>query len=499
MNEILSAVQMKSCDEKTITEHNIPSLVLMERAALKVVDVIEKHFSEAKSFYVVCGPGNNGGDGVAIARLLHLKGLKVHCLVLGNPDKFSNQLGQEIAIAESYSMDIAHQIDESAINQADLVIDAVFGIGLMRGLEGDFEYAAAYISQKANKVLAVDIPSGYDTDCGKLLGTVGVKADITVTFAYMKKGLVLGECKAAAGKVVVADVGIYLDKSDEACPTIIDKEILKHIKPRSILANKGSCGKLLIVAGSESIYGACYLSAKAALSTGTGLVKIFTHENNVSSIQQALPEAMYVAYDAYKGNELLKEIEWADTILVGPGIGTSDIVRQMLNDILEIATVPLVIDADGLNLIAKEDIKNSFKSAASRVPVIITPHLKEMERLTGIPLQKINYDMENIARGFAKEYGCIVVLKNHTTVVASENSVGYVTSGNEALATPGSGDVLAGVIASFVVQRVNPEINILVEAATFMHGYAGRKASEKYGTRGVLASQIIENLPLLEF
>ena len=497
MKEILSASQMQACDNHTIELHGIPSLVLMERAALAVVETLDKYYPQANSFAVVCGPGNNGGDGVAIARLLSLKGKKVNCVVLGDSDKFSTQLRQEISIAKSYDLSIEKELNKNAINQADLTIDAMFGIGLTRGLSGDFEDAAVYINQSAKKVLAVDIPSGYDADCGKLLGTTGVLADLTVTFAYMKKGLILGDCKVAAGKVEVADVGIYLDKSDDKYDTIIEADILKQVNPRPVNANKGSCGKLLIIAGSESIYGACFLAAKAALQTGAGLVKIYTHKNNILSIQQNLPEAMYLGYDSFNASELSKEMNWADAVLIGPGLGTEELSSMLLSQVLKEINVPLVIDADGLNLISRNDLKADFKAAAERIPVIITPHLKEMERLCGTSTKEINYNMEQVAKSYALENGCIVVLKNFTTVVASKGQTYFVTSGNEALATPGSGDVLAGIIASFVLQKVCDDCEMSVCAAVFLHGFAGVKASEKYGTRGVLASHIIDYIPKL--
>lgn len=492
MTELLSAKQMQECDKRTIEKHEIPSLVLMERAALKVVETIEKEYGNANSFSVVCGPGNNGGDGVAIARLLKIKGKMVDCMVLGDSEKFSEQLKQEIKIAESYGMTIHNKLIEESIERADLTIDAMFGIGLSRGLSGEYDYAAAIINQCANKVLAVDIPSGYDSDSGKLLGKNGVKADTTVTFAYMKKGMLLGDCKAATGKIVVADVGIYLERGVDQYETLIDDDIFKFLKPRAVDANKGSCGKLLVIAGSESIYGACYLSAKSALATGTGLVKIYTHKNNIASIQQNLSEAMYAGYNQYDEKSLAKEMEWASTILIGPGFGTTDMSKSILKQVLSDVKVPLVIDADGLNLLAEDDMKELLKVASARVPVVITPHLKEMERLTGFKVTDINYNMENVAVDFSKEYGCVVVLKNFTTVITDGEIVNFVNSGNEGLATPGSGDALAGAIASLIAQKVNPLIRVEVCAATYLHGRAGTEASKKYGVRGVLASHIID-------
>lgn len=483
---------MQSCDKNTIENHGIPSLVLMERAALSVADAIVANYPDANKIAVVCGPGNNGGDGVAIARLLHLKGKSVHCSVLGDSSKYSKQLSEEIEIAKSYGIDISCEIDEEKIELSDLVVDAMFGIGLTRGLEGKYLATAEFINQAANKVVAVDIPSGYDSDTGKLLGNAGIRADITVTFAYMKKGLVLGDCKAAAGDIEVADVGIYLDNVDPSQVTIIDDSIFSLIKSRPVDANKGTCGKLLVVAGSENIYGACYLSAKAALVAGSGLVKIFTHKNNVASIQQNLPEAMYYGYDSFDEEELINSVKWADVILMGPGLGTNETSIQIVSTVLEHANCPVTIDADGINLVAQN--LNGLKELTSRVPVVLTPHLKEMERLTGVNLTDIKYNIENVASNFAKEYSCTVILKDATSVVASPELVSYIVSGNEGLATPGSGDVLAGIVASLIGQNTVPDVFVLACAAAHLHGTAGRLVSEKSGVRSVLASDIIEEI-----
>lgn len=488
---ILSAQEMQECDKRTMTEHSMPSLVLMERASLKVVEAITQEFPEASKFSVVCGPGNNGGDGVAVARLLHLKGMNVRCFVLGNPDKFTDQLKQEIAIAESYGITIENTFDETAIEQSSVTIDAMFGIGLSRGLGGEFEKATVIINEKANKVVAVDIPSGYDATCGKLLGATGIRADLTVTFAYMKKGLALGDCKVAAGKIIVADVGIYLKQDDIGYDIVIDDGILTNIKPRPVDANKGSCGKLLIIAGSENIYGACYLSAKSALAAGSGLVKIYTHTNNLEAIRQNLPEAMYLGYNEYRAKELEAQINWADVILIGPGLGTGEVSAAILKRTLEASTKPVIIDADGINLAAQN--LQLLEQTSGRIPVTLTPHLKEMERLTGIKVADIKINQEQVAKDFAKDTGSIVVLKNHTTIVTDGINAYYITSGNEALATPGSGDVLAGLVASLMGQKATESTLLTVSAAAYLHGKAGTNAAKVHGTRGVLASHIIEN------
>ena len=491
--KILSAAQMKKADSETIEKHGLPSLVLMERAALSVAVAIMSRYSESRKIFIACGPGNNGGDGVAIARLLQLKGKQVYCTVLGDANKYSEQLKQEISIAKSYGLTIENSYNIETLNDSDLIVDSIFGIGQNRSLSGEFLNIVNAINASGKKVVAVDIPTGYSTDTGRLLGETGIKADLTVTFAYMKKGLVLADCKAACGEVQVADVGIYTNEADDEYARIIDNSILSKIKARSIDANKGTCGKILIIAGNESIYGACYLSAKAALVSGAGLVSIYTHRNNIESIRQNLPEAMFTAYTDFNKNELHEKIDWADTVLIGPGIGTSSLSESILKTVLDYARCPVVIDADGINLL-KNNIA-AFKELCTRSQVVITPHLKEMERLTGANVSEIKYDIENVASHFAKENNCGIILKDSTSIVATPKSVAYITSGNQALATPGSGDVLAGLVASLIAQKVNPDKDIAPIAAAYLHGLAGSEASKQIGIRGVLASDIIQCLP----
>ncbi len=490
MRPILSAAEMKKCDIATTEIHHIPSLVLMERAAESVVDYVNKMYSIGDRIYVLCGPGNNGGDGVAIGRMLHLQGYYSKIVLLGAEEKYSTQLREQVEIARSYGAEIVTRIDEEDLSKADVFVDALFGIGLTRGLSGEYELAACIVNKSNKPVIAVDIPSGYDTDCGKLLGNVGVQAETTITFAYMKKGLLLGECKAAAGNILVADVGIYVDEKSETYSQLLDESILNELPQRAVTANKGSCGKLLIIAGSENIYGACYLAAKAALTVGAGLAKIFTHKNNIYSIQQALPEAMYYGYEEYEEDELIKDINWADVILIGPGLGMGDVSKKILETVLIHTDTPVVIDADAINLCGLNI--SLLKQASEGREIILTPHLKEMERLCNRPVSDINYEMENIASTFVKENNVTLVLKNYTSVIATKRGTYYSASGNEGLATPGAGDVLAGIISGLVAQGLSVEL--AAEIGTFLHGQCGEKASKKVGIKAVLASDIIEEL-----
>ncbi len=499
VNYILSAEEMRSFDRGTIENHHIPSLVLMERAALAVCEKIEALLAPGSEIGIFAGPGNNGGDGVAVARLLQLAGYNVSVLLLGKTAKYSDSLNAEIDIARSYDVKLV-SAEEIGLSQAlthfsdcVLLVDAIFGIGLCREISGDFASAVSYINASPAAVLAVDIPSGFDTDTGNRLGC-GVSADYTVTFGYMKKGLVLSDCALACGEVNVADVGIYADFGDTAFSSLLlDDAILSSLPVRAKNANKGTQGKLLIIAGSESIYGACYLSALAALTCGSGLVRIYTHEANISSIQQSLPETMYTAYRDYDPSLLTSALQWADTVLIGPGLSTSPLAAHIFADVCRQVDVPTVVDADGLNLLARQP-EALLQLEAKKIPVILTPHLKEMERLTGVKTADINSNMEKTALSYVAEHAVTLVLKNFTTIIAGSHKHDYFcTSGNEGLATPGSGDVLAGIIASLLGQGLSAENAACLGA--YLHGLSGTRAAEKKSTQGVLARDIIAELP----
>lgn len=489
MKPILDSKQMALCDEATIINHGIPSMVLMERAAISVFNEIEKRNFHDATIGIVCGTGNNGGDGIAISRLLHLNGYSVKLIVLGDEEKYTSQLSAQLSIAKSYSIPFVNDIKK--LSDCTVLIDAIFGIGLSRDVSGIFAEAISFINNSQAYIISVDIPSGFSADSGKLLGA-GVGADLTITMAYLKKGLVLGDCPMNCGEIVIADVGIYSDITPFGIKSmILGNEDLSLIPERAKNANKGSCGKVLVIAGSKDIYGACYLCAKAAMVTGSGLVKIYTHENNIPAIQQNLPETMYSSYTKYDEETLKELISWPDAIVIGPGLSTDETAIQITSYVLSHTTVPTLVDADGLNVLAT----NLFLLDNAKVPIILTPHLKEMSRLCKKDVSEINYNMESIACDFADSHHCTVILKNFTTLIAAEKDEDYFNnSGNEAMATAGSGDVLAGIITSLLGQGLEPKYAACI--GTYLHGYAGSLASETTGIRGMLASDIISGINL---
>lgn len=517
MNYIVNANQMKKIDRATIEEHNIPALVLMERAALSIVNTMEAEKLCDSFTVIVCGTGNNAADGVAIARMLCLKGKSVAVILVGNSERHTDELTNQINSAVSYGVpfyefNLSKDKCNELINSADTIVDAIFGIGLSRAIEGDFAEIINDVNASSAKVISVDMPSGYNTDTGVCLN-VGIKADITVCFAYLKKGLLLSDCYLNAGKVVVTDVGIYLeDKNTDVAYQITDEELaLIHKKTKS--ANKGSNAKILVIAGSEDIYGACYLSALAAMKAGAGYVKIFTHKNNIAILQDKLPEAVCISYDesfledfkSYNVADDLKEdkikslkaaIDFADAVLIGPGLTTSELSKEILKFTVKNTNKPLIIDADGINLIAADNgllaqISEHCRQSGDS-PVIITPHLAEMGRLTVKSIKELNDSMEENAIAFSREYGIVTVLKNYTTVITDGKKMFINSSGDESLATAGSGDVLAGIVTAFVGMKMDCCLSAAL--AAYVHGKAGIKASDSLNTKNVLASEIALNI-----
>ncbi|MCF0131326.1 MAG: NAD(P)H-hydrate dehydratase [Pseudobutyrivibrio sp.] len=486
MKKILTSKEMKMADESTIKKHGIPSMVLMERAALACVDEIGTVFNDGP-FVMLCGVGNNGADGVAIARLCRLKNQDVSVYICGDESRYTAELKQQIEIAKSYDVLFCKSLKELPDNPA-VIVDALFGIGLSREVTGEYAKAIQWINQSKSYVVSVDMPSGYCADTGRELG-VGVHADVTVTFSYKKRGQLLGKCKAeGCGRLVVADAGIYCE-DDVTCFEAMPEDVQIALPPRKKDANKGSCGKLLVIAGSQDIYGACYLCAHAAMVTGAGLVKVYTHVNNTDVLKDKLPEAITVGYKEFDRIQLKEMLDWADVVLIGPGISCCDISWAMVDFVMNNYTGPVIADADALTILAE----NKSLIANKNCSLIITPHMKEMSRLCGLTIADINEDMVKAATYYAREYDCIIILKNHCTVIGTPSGKCYInTTGNEGMATAGSGDVLSGIVASLLAQKMETEASAYVGA--MLHGTAGDIAALNNGKRGMMASDIVTGI-----
>jgi len=570
MKKIVTNSQMKTLDNYTINVMEMPSLLLMERAALAAVDVLKTEKFNLSKVLIVCGTGNNGGDGLAIARLLHLSGVKADVYLAGNTEKTSEEHKIQKKIAENYGTTFVNNLK---LSEYTTIVDSVFGIGLSRILTDEYQQLFHQINNATAKVLAVDIPSGIHGDNGQVMGAA-VSADATVTFAYAKPGLLLYPGANYTGKVIIKDVGIYeYESSEKARIQVIQKSDMSLLPPRLKYSNKGSFGKVLLIAGSYNMSGAAYLCGKACFYTGAGMVKIHTTESNRRILQKQLPEAMLSTYQDMEGyqeydedgnctkfreyaeyreyteyqehadyQELKKGIDWCDVIGIGPGLGTGQAAREIISFLLQSTDKPLIIDADGLNLLSKnmEQLKN-YKGIC-----IVTPHIGEMARLTGKKANEIKEDPIAAAISFAQKYQVVCVLKDVRTVIAQPDGECFINlSGNSGMATAGSGDVLTGMISGFIAQSIcaskmealtaphyghaaskmealtaphyghsankmesltaphyghsanKMEVGAITALSVYLHGKAGDKAKKKLGERVMMASDLIKQLSRL--
>lgn len=410
MREFVSGTQMKQLDRYTIQEIGIPSLVLMERAARSVYDTMIKERLPLKKVLVLCGSGNNGADGVALARMLHLSNISVDVEILGNPSHFTTEMKQQIEIAKKYQVAF---VKNKSLSEYTTIVDAIFGVGLDREVGGGYKEKIKEINQADAKVVAVDIPSGIDSATGKVLGCA-VCADWTVSFAYEKLGTVFYEGAEYAGNVRVADIGIV--KMPEICFPIstytFEEKDLKEKLFRRESGNKGTFGKVLLIAGNEMTSGAALLSASSVLHTGAGMVKVHTRKENRAILPVQLPEAMYCFYGKkeIKSEALAESLEWADVVGIGPGFGTNKQAEALLEFVLKYSKRPLVIDADGLNLLkSKLDLLEKYE-----YPVIMTPHLGEFSRLSGLSIKDWKQQPIELTNELAHRYNVTLVCKDCT-------------------------------------------------------------------------------------
>ncbi|MBQ0000809.1 MAG: NAD(P)H-hydrate dehydratase [Clostridiales bacterium] len=496
MKRIVTASEMKQLDLATIEGHGMPGMLLMERAALETVRIMEQYYEKnpaaAKRILVICGGGNNGGDGVAITRILHLHGFSAEYTLTGNPDHYTEDLKKQIFIAQSYGVPCVTPGDYMDYTT---IVDAVFGVGLSREVTGSYAEILSEMNAATGWKVAVDIPSGIDGTTGKILGTA-FHADLTVTYGYRKAGLCLYPGRSYAGQIHVADVGIYGEPEEGTSFAIQDAD-LTRIPERTPDGNKGTFGKVLVVGGSEGMAGAAYFSASAVLASGAGMVKVQTVKDNAIALQTLLPEAILSTGD--HETDYKKAFEWCDALVIGPGLSTAAKNIAKTGTFLFKAferQIPVVLDADGLNLLAENPLLLNYLSSN----VILTPHMGEMSRLTGKSIAELKTDPAAHALEYAAQTGAIVVLKDACTVVASpDGKVYYNLSGNEAMATAGSGDVLSGILGALAAgfSRQGIEINTAELAAlgVYLHGKAGDMARNELGTRGVKASDLIRYIP----
>lgn len=492
MIPVVTGKQMKMLDENTITKKGMPSLVLMERAALAVVSEVEEHLV-CRRILVVCGSGNNGADGVAVARILHLKGYAVDVYLAGEKQSFTENMKQQCLIAENYNVNFVTNL---WISEYTVVIDALFGVGLSRPVEGEVADLIQRINQSRVPVVSVDMPSGICSDTGAVLGC-GIRAHRTVTFAYGKAGLYLAEGQLYAGIVSVKDIGIYAQEGEfHFSMHQIERKDVYSLFHRVPNGNKGTFGKVLLIAGSSQMCGAAYLAGSACMRSGAGMLKIYTDEKNRDLLLSKMPEAMFSTYTEGNINptQLIQDMRWADVVGIGPGISTSEDARMLLHTVIHHCEKCCVLDADALTLLAKD----SHLLEQIHFPCIITPHLGEFSRLTGKTVSELKNNLASEAVTYAKQNRILCVCKDARTVTAFSNRQCYInTSGCSGMATAGSGDVLTGMILGQLAKSSGHADISVIPKTVFLHGLLGEYTARQFSNSSMTASDMVEQLPAI--
>lgn len=502
MDILVSAQQMKTAEKYMIEELGLPSLVLMEKAAERVFEiaseVCEEIYDTRENVCVLCGCGNNGGDGLAVARMMLQRGIDVSVCIIGD----ENHATEEFLLQKSIYEKMGGCIDETPDYEATLIIDAMLGIGIKgdvrkRYIEVIDELNATH-KDIGNVVIAIDIPSGINADTGVNMGAA-VEADYTVCLGCLKTGLLLADGPSHAGKTLCFDIGI---EPPESCAAIrFDYEDIANIMPkRCDNSNKSTYGKITIIAGSEGMPGAAVLATRASLTGGVGMVKLLTDKPVIPIIVDAMPEAMV---DSYYGDgevrydTIDKAIDWCDAVLIGPGLGRDRLAEDVFvyaMDAVSKSHKPLVIDADGLfHLSSHMELLDLRRDDIT----ILTPHPGEFARLFGTEIIEGKHQSLDFLKAMSSKYKVTILAKDYTSITVSadeQGSVAYInTFGTDALATAGTGDVLAGIILTMLVNTDDAVNACLI--GTAIHGLAGILASEETNNYAVTASDVVHFIP----
>lgn len=533
MRYVLDAASMKNVDSYSINTLGIPSVVLMERAALSVTEAIE---SKVKGnihtdIICVCGRGNNGADGLAVARQLYLKGYNVDVYII-NSHASTKEFDIQLNIIKNLGIECINSPDFSKYG---VIVDALFGNGLSRELAGEARIVVDTINKCSTSVrsqytqnsdnngnrlvVAVDIPSGISASTGVVMGSA-VNADITVTFGFEKIGHILYPAASYCGKIIRKDIGFaqYPDMTRDIFT--YDYSDISDILPlRKPDGNKGTFGKALVIAGSRLYGGAAVLSSRAAARIGAGLVRTLTHISNRTAVITGNMECIVDTYDTdeecgdfVKNTETLvdKCICWADVVCIGPGLSMEESAVKLVRRVSAKKNIKKLYDADALNIIAKYKIEldgsnddvdyeaggnsgnASYKDDMSDKNVVVTPHIGEMSRLTGLDIAVIKNNPIDTARTYSREHNCVCVLKDARTIVSDGERVYINMSGNDGMATGGSGDVLSGIITGLMAQGLTTfEASAL---GVYIHGCAGDEAALSNGKYSMVAGDIIDNI-----
>lgn len=496
MDKVCLAGEMRECDRLAAESFCIPSIILMENAAFAVTSVIEKKFNlQNIRAAVFCGKGNNGGDGLAIARQLSVKGADV-CIYLTAGNSYSGDSLMNYKAAECMDIEMSDEISGCDISSYDVVIDAILGTGIKGTVYPEIADIINMINDEAAYVVSVDVPSGINSDTGEICG-VCIKADETVTFAAYKRGLFLFPGCEFAGRITLSDISMPRELIKNTGAYLIDNEYVRGlIGKRKNNTHKGDYGKIFIIGGSRGLTGAAYLSSESALKCGGGLITLGICESLNNIMEEKLTEVMtlpladsngHLTKEAYP--KIKRMADKCGCVLFGPGLGGGDDILYLLREILKNSRVPVIIDADGLNALSRD--KSVLDECGCGV--ILTPHAGEMSRLCGKSIEYVEAHRYEVSSELAQELGAVIILKGHHTIVTGADGIQYINNtGNPGMASGGSGDVLAGMISAFAARGMS-EADAAI-AAVYLHGLAGDIAAEKYGENSLIPSDIIQNI-----
>jgi hydroxyethylthiazole kinase-like uncharacterized protein yjeF len=481
--KIFSADQVRKLDSRAIHELGIPGYTLMCRAGQALLEAIVDEFPAARRLMVVCGVGNNAGDGYVLARLARRSEFQVRVMSLADPEVLT---GDAATAHTDWIKDggAVADWDSAELEECDLVVDAILGTGLQRPLQGLFKSAVESINECSRPVLAVDIPSGLNANNGSIMGAV-VSADLTVTFVGRKLGFYVGHGPDFSRRTLFADLQIpsqLLEESDFLARLIPGDFCRRVLALRPRTAHKGNNGRVLVVGGGEGMPGAARLAAEAALRAGAGLVTVATLPEHVPIVLSGRPELM--CRGIRKEKELHGLLERADIVVVGPGLAQDDWSRQVYQAALS-SGLPLVVDADGLNLLAQNPVR--------REQWVLTPHPGEAARMLGTTVTIVQNDRLSCVQRLAESYGGLAILKGAGTLVARAGEAPWICDrGNPGMAAPGMGDVLSGVVAGLAAQC--KDLDLAARLAVLAHASAGDIAARAGGERGMVAGDLM--LPL---
>ncbi len=492
--KVFTAVQIRAADAFTIKHEPISSIDLMERAANKCAEWLLENAEEEQAFYIFCGTGNNGGDGLALARILQNYGRKIQAYIVRYSPKYSEDCLVNKKRLEQSAADKLHYIDSREdwpeIPGDALIIDALFGTGLNRPLDGFAKEIVQAINDLPNEVVAVDMPSGLQAEENRGNATI-VKATHTLSFECYKLAFLLPEQANTAGHVHILPIGLhkeYLQQTKTPYHLTTKHFVKEHLIKRNDFSHKGTFGHALIIAGSHGKTGAAVLATRAALRSGAGLVSAYVPKSSYLIMQISVPEAMcFLDVESDYLSYLHPDIKNYHAIGIGPGLGKHEETQRFLYTLLKSKTKPLVIDADALNLISQD------QSLYEHIPknAILTPHPKEFERLFGRAAS--TYERLNLQIEKSKAMQVTIVLKgHHTCITTPDGAVWFNTTGNAGMATGGSGDVLTGLLTGLLAQGYAPAIAAVV--GVWLHGQAGDLALDSTSKESLIATDLIKNL-----